>query len=129
MIVSYLPDAETHRLWPQIKGLLEPAAKFGECAVEHPDQVVWIAHENGTVHAAATTLLYDNGEAELRLAGGHRHRDWAPQLSETVSAWAKSAGATRLTMKGRRGWARYARACGWVALGKEGTGMIYEKEL
>ena len=124
MIVSYLPDAETHRLWPQIRALLEPAAKFGSVEVECSNQVVWIAHEGGTIHAAATTLLYDNGSAELRLAGGHRHRDWAPQLSETVSAWARSAGATRLTMKGRRGWARYAHRLGWVA-----HGTIYEKEL
>jgi hypothetical protein len=128
MQVNYLPDPEQHPLWPQIRALLEPAAKFGDVAVECPNQVIWIAHEDGTVYAAATTVLYQD-EAELRLAGGYRHRDWAPQLSETVSGWAKSAGAKKLTMKGRRGWARYARVCGWVTLGKKENGMIYEKVL
>jgi hypothetical protein len=126
MQVNYLPDAEHHPLWPQIVEMLRPAAEFGGVAVEHPDHVVWIAHEDGTVFAAATTLLYDDATAELMLAGGCRHRDWVPQLSETVSAWAKSAGATRLTMKGRKGWGRYARLCGWATLGNS---MIYEKEL
>lgn len=129
MKVSYLPDAENHPLWPAISGLLKPAADYGRTEVSHPNMVVWIAHENGTVFAAATTLLYDNGNAELRLAGGYRHREWAEQLSGTVSAWAKSAGAKKLIGRGRKGWARYARACGWVALGTDGEDTIYEKEL
>jgi hypothetical protein len=123
--ISSLPDAESHPLWPAIYDLLKPAADFGSVPVEHPDQVVWIAHENGTVFAAATTLLFTDQTAELRLAGGYRHRDWVPQLSETVSAWAKDAGAKKLTMKGRKGWGRYASATGWVAL----DGTSYEKEL
>lgn len=94
---------------------------------------MWIAFEGPTVFAAATTILWDDGEAELRLAGGCRHKEWVRPLDETVSAWAKSAGADRLTMRGRKGWARYARELGWVALGElaeDGrTGRIYQKEL
>jgi len=122
VIVSYLPDAETHRLWPAISGLLKLAAPFS-------NQLIWIAHREGTIHAAALTVLYEDRTAELLRAAGQRHRDWAPQLSETVSAWAKSAGAKKLTMKGRRGWARYAHALGWVTLGKDGNDTIYEKDL
>lgn len=129
MQVNYLPDAERHPLWPQIVELLKPAAKFGDVEVEHPDHVVWIAHENGTVFAAATTLLLADGNTELRLAGGYRHRDWIEQLNAVVSAWAKSAGAKKLTMRGRKGWARYARACGWVVAAPEANGLIYEREL
>lgn len=129
MQLSYLPDAEAHPLWPAIYAMLKPAADFGNVEVEHPNQIVWIAHENGTVFGAGTSILWDDGEAELRLAGGCRHREWVPQLSDTVSAWAKSAGARKLTMKGRKGWARYASELGWVALAAEGTGRIYEKEL
>jgi hypothetical protein len=125
--ICYLPDAETHRLWPQIRALLEPAA--GDVPVEYEHQCVWLAHEGGTVFAAATTILWGNGEAELRFAGGCRHKDWVPQLSDTVSAWAKAAGARKLTMKGRKGWARYARDLGWATLGEQGGDMIYQKEL
>jgi hypothetical protein len=63
MQVNYLPDAENHPLWPQIVEMLRPAAEYGGVAVEHPDHVVWIAHEDGTVFAAATTLLYDDATA------------------------------------------------------------------
>jgi hypothetical protein len=128
MQVNYLPDAERHPLWPAISELLRPAVLDGG-PVEHPDLVVWIAHENGTVFAAATTLLYEDGEAQLLLAGGCRHREWARDLSGTVSAWAKSAGATKLTCRGRKGWSRYARDCGWVTLGTDGKQTIYQKEL
>lgn len=124
-----MPDAESHPLWPAIRELLKPAAEFGSIPVDDPGQLIWIAHEDGTVFAAATSLLWDDGEAELRLAGGCRHREWAGLLSEVVSAWAKAAGAEKLIGRGRKGWARYARACGWVVLGTEGEDTIYEKVL
>jgi hypothetical protein len=61
MQVNYLPDPEQHPLWPQIRALLEPAAKFGDVAVECPNQVIWIAHEDGTVFAAATSCSLRHG--------------------------------------------------------------------
>lgn len=129
MRVSYLPEATEHPLWPQIRALLKPAADYGSIPVDDEGQIVWIAHENGTVFAAITTLLWNDGEAELRLAGGCRHKEWAKPLSETVSAWAKSAGAKKLTGRGRKGWARYARECGWAVTGTDGEDTLYEKDL
>jgi hypothetical protein len=129
LIVSYLPDPEQHPLWDGIRGLLKPAADYGEIPVFGPGECVWIAFDGPTVFAAATTLLWDDGEAELRLAGGYRHREWVGELDATITAWAKSAGASRITMRGRRGWERYARRFGWVRTGTEDGRVLYEKRL
>ena len=129
MIVSYLPDPESHPLWNGIKELLRPAAEYGEIPIKDEDELVWVAFDGPTIFAAATTLLWNDGEAELRLAGGARHKEWIAPLDEKVSAWARDAGATRLTMRGRKGWARYARAFGWVVSGTEDGKQLYEKVL
>lgn len=127
MQVSYLPEPHAHPLWDDIQRLLKPAEQGFPL---RDDELVWIVFDGPVLFAAATTLLWDDGEAELRLAGGYRHKAWARLLSETVSAWAKSAGATRLIGRGRRGWSRYARAFGWVPLGCDEDGrFMFEKEL
>lgn len=130
MIVSFLPEPEKHPLWPGIRELLEPAAKFGGIPAYSGDECVWVAFDGPTVFAAATTIMWNDGEAELLLAGGTRFRDWMGLLDATVSAWARDCGAEKLTMRGRKGWARFARAFGWVASGADEEGrQIYEKDL
>lgn len=130
MQIAWLPEPESHPLWPEMLRLLKPAAEFGGMPVRDEDELVWIIYNGPILYAVATTLLWDDGEAELRLAGGHCHRKWAGLLSETVSAWAKSAGAKRLTGRGRRGWSRYARELGWSRLGEDEDGrLIFEKVL
>ena len=126
MIVSYLPEPEKHPLWEDIKVLLEPAT---EGAPTPEGELVWIIYDGPVLYAAATTVLCDDGTARLRLAGGYRHKLWAEQLSEVVSAWARDCGATRLTGRGRKGWARYARAFGWDALDEEDGRLNFEKVL
>jgi hypothetical protein len=128
--LSYLPDAERHPLWPDLYRLLKPAADYGGIPVKDEDELVWIAYDGPTVFGAATTLLWDDGEAELRIAGGARFREWMGLLDEAVSAWARDCGAKKLTMRGRKGWVRYARTFGWVVLGTDHDGLtIFEKEL
>lgn len=124
MIVSYLPEREKHPLWPAIEELLRPA---GGPVV--PNELVWIAFDGQTLFGAGTTILYENGEAQIRLCGGHRHREWVEQAEGVVSAWARDCGAAKLTMQGRKGWARYFRAFGWVVLGTEDGKHLYEKAL
>ena len=124
MIVSYLPDPERHPLWEGIKGLLERA---GDSPVEN--ELVWIAYDGPILFGAGTTLLYDDGEAEIRLCGGFRHREWVNQALEIVELWARNCGAVKLTMRGRKGWGRYMRPFGWVALGVDDGKHTFEKVL
>jgi hypothetical protein len=125
-----LPDAGNHPLWPAIKGLLAEAERLGGIEAEPELDCIWIAFDGPTVFAAAATRLIPGDEAELRLAGGTRFREWIGLLDEAVSGWARDCGAYRLTMRGRKGWGRFARPFGWVALGADDAGrMIYEKEL
>ena len=129
MKISYVPDPENHPLWDGIKGLLRPAADYGEIPVRDDDEAVWIAFEGQAVFGAATTLLWDDGEAEIRCCGGRHMGRWVG-LGETVlSDWARKNGARKITMRGRKGWARILRAFGWVALGIEDGRTLYEKRL
>ena len=129
MQVSYLPDPEHHPLWNEIRALLKPAADFGEIPIRDSDEFVWIAFEGTALFAAGTTLLWDDGEAEIRLCGGHRHKDWVHEALALVEAWARRCDAKRLTMRGRKGWGRYVRPFGWVSLGIEDGRTLYEKAL
>lgn len=125
-----MPDPEEHPLWPAIKELLKPAADYGEIPVFGDGECLWVAFDGPTIYAAGTTLLWTDGEAEIRLCGGYRHKDWVQQALNTVEAWARDAGATRLTMRGRKGWLRYVRGFGWVTLGHDESGrQLYQKDL
>lgn len=128
MELSYLPDAENHPLWPHIFRLLEPAVMADEEVVD-PVDIVWVAYEGPTIFGVATSRP-EGDEARLRLAAGTRFREWMGLLDAEVSAWARMNGARRLTMRGRKGWARFARAFGWVALSCDEDGrMTFAKEL
>ena len=127
MIVSYLPNPESHPLWNGIRELLKPAC---EDEVLSPGEIVWIAYDGPTLFGAGTTALAEDERTAVIVAcGGHRHREWVHEALRIVEAWARDAGASRLTMRGRRGWARYVRALGWDATGTEGNKQIYEKDL
>lgn len=129
MEVSYLPDPERHPLWQGIKELLRPAADFGGIPVHDEDELVWIAFEGPTLFGAVTTLCWNDGEAEIRLGAGTRLADWIEPMEATVSAWARDCGAKTLTLRGRKGWARFAARFGWAPLGEEDGRMIFGKGL
>jgi hypothetical protein len=129
MQVSWLPEPERHPLWADILRLLEPG-NYGPHPVIDTSDWVWIIYDGPVLYAAATTRLHGDGEASLLLAGGHRFQEWIGLLDETVSKWARSGGANRLTMRGRVGWRRYARRFGWEALGQDNDNLtIFEKDL
>jgi hypothetical protein len=129
VIVSYLPDPESHPLWNGIKELLEPAAKRAGIGARDYQELVWVAFEGALLFGAATTLLYDDGEAEIVLCGGRHGVKWIGLGEATVSAWARDCGAKKLTLGGRKGWARVLRAFGWVPTGTEDGKTLYEKDL
>ena len=130
MDISWLPEPEGHPLWPDILRLLQPAADIGRIDAYQPCDWVRIIYDGPVLYGAATTRLLPGDEAELRLAGGARSRDWMGLLDEAVSEWARLGGAYRLTMRGRVGWQRYAARFGWATLGKDEIGRtMFEKEL
>ncbi len=130
MDISWLPEPEDHPLWPDILRLLEPAARLGAIDAYDPKDWVWIIYDGPTLYGAATTRLWPGDEAELRLAGGTRFHEWTGLLDETVSDWARRALAHKLTMRGRKGWSRFAAKFGWVRLGTDDQNrMMFEKEL
>lgn len=131
MQVSTLPEGDAHPAFPGILRLLERARTNPAHDVFDPAiDTLWIAFEGPTIFGAATTRLTTDGIAELRLAAGTRHREWIALLDSDVTAWARLCQARRLTMVGRKGWARYARAFGWVVRGQDEEGKsIFTKEL
>lgn len=130
MELSHLPDAHLREDWPIIEALLRPALSEPDDELFDPaSDVAWAIYEDATLYAAATTRLRTDGIAELRLAGGTRLRDWIGLLDEAVTDWARLCGATALNMRGRKGWGRFAAACGWDCLGMDEGKMLFTKEL
>lgn len=129
-MISTLPEPQRHPAWPDIEHMLRPAlSEPGHELFDPSIDVVWIAYEGQTIFAAATSRLRNDGTAELRLAGGVRHRDWVAALDEGVTEWARLCGALSLVMRGRKGWGRYARPFGWVVSGFDDGQQIFTKEL
>lgn len=129
MEIAWLPEPERHPLWTEILRLLERGV-FSPQAVIDTNDWVWIIYDGPVLRAAATTRLHEDGEACLLLAGGHRFQEWIGLLDETVAKWARSGGANRLTMRGRRGWERFAKRFGWRALGLDDDGLIqFQKDI
>lgn len=125
-----MPDPERHPLWEGIAALLKPAADYGGLPVRDEGELVWIAFDGPVLFGAVTTLCWDDGEAEIRLGAGARLKDWIEPMEAAVSAWARDCGARILTLRGRKGWGRFARPFGWVATGFDHDGRaIFEKEL
>ena len=130
MQVSWLPEPERHPLWADILRLLRPAAEYGGIDPYDPGDWVWIIYDGTVLYGAAVTRLLPGDEAELRLAGGGCFQRWIGLLDGAVSDWARRGGAYRLTMRGRRGWSRFASRFGWVALGHDDNNlMMFSKEL
>jgi hypothetical protein len=52
----------------------------------------------------------------LLCVAGKRFREWIGPMEAEMCAWGRLCGARRFVSRGRKGWARLARAFGWVAL-------------
>jgi hypothetical protein len=125
LIVSYLPEPERHPLWNEIQRLLQPAILDDSNALDK-GELVWIAYEGPVLFGAGTTVAYDDGEVRILACGGFKHREWVEQAIATVTAWARRSGGRKITMRGRKGWARYL--AGWAVSEADGQ-TIFEKDL
>lgn len=98
--------------------LLASACEAGVEPYRPEYDVLWIAYQWEALWGVATTRVSaDETEAELLCVAGKRFRDWIGPMEAMICAWARSGGVSRLTSRGRRGWARFASAMRWAALG------------
>jgi hypothetical protein len=127
--IVYLPEPESHPLWPEIRSLLEPAARLGGIEPYEPGDVVWLAFEGGKVWAAMVSrLAFD--VAEIRCVAGTRLKDWLPQWAAVFEEWARNCEAGLLECRGRKGWGRFADRFGWKFAHVDDDGLpVYQKEL
>ena len=104
------------RLWPMVKDMIFTAVKnadLGHTAdvekeVMHGNGVLWLAIEDDEIRGALATVLVKTDQrlvCMITALGGHRMKDWFHFLPQ-IEAWAKSEGATRMRLYGRRGWVR-----------------------
>jgi hypothetical protein len=128
VIISTLPEPQSHPAWPDIEALLATAATDTQ-PYDPAFDVVWIAFD-GAIWGAATTRLQTDGDAELLCVAGKRFREWIGPMEAEMCAWARLCGAGRFVSRGRDGWGRFAAAFGWDALGTDENGKaLFFKEL
>lgn len=107
-------------IWPlpltdDIIALLQPAADLAGGEIEHgPGWTTWTCHSDAELIGAAHVRRCIDRSVDCVLVGGRNYQEWIGLLDAGLGAWAKDEGATRLTARGRRGWARVLTNLGWT---------------
>ena len=118
-----------HGITDDIRKLLEPAAALGRTTIEAgPGWHVWTVHRDGELIGAANVRRCTDRSVDVVLVGGTESREWIGRLDELIGEWAVAEGATRLTARGRAGWARILTKQGWRAM-DNGHVTEYERGL
>ncbi len=116
MELQHVPLRNLNPLWPKIRPLLYLAMKRGDFSafapIEHAIHTgladVWIATENGDIHAAAVSE-YGNTETRkvctIVACGGEDMGKWI-HLLRNIEAKAKVDGCKAVRIIGREGWIR-----------------------
>lgn len=129
--IGVVQSPHTWEHWGEAKTFLEPARARGDFdTVLEPDEDLFAVLDGDELLAVATAW-FDVGEkrVEVKLVGGRDHRRWLGQLSDTIGAAARDAGATRLIAMGRAGWRKALSALGWAVIGETGGSLIYAREI
>ena len=129
--IGVVQSPHTWEHWEEAKAYLDPARARGDFnTVLEPDEELFAVLDGDELLAVATAW-FDVGEkrVEVKLVGGRDHRRWLEQLSDTIGAAARDAGATRLIAMGRAGWRKALSALGWAVIGETGGSLIYAREL
>jgi hypothetical protein len=118
--IGWIDSPKQWDRWPEAEALLEPARARADNLPEilGPHDVLWVVIDSGDLLAAATTVLFTDGNFEVTLVGGRDHRRWLASLNRMLGAVAKEAGASRMTAIGRRGWLKSLQRLGWAKLGE-----------
>lgn len=130
MNIGIVPRPTKAREWPQIKVFLEPAAKRGGVPILEQHEEVWTVIDDGELIAAATArILPEELTGEIVLVGGRDFKRWLGHLDWLLAAWFRMEGMKRVRAYGRRGWARFLHALGWVTVSEKDGVIAYEKAL
>lgn len=103
-------------VWPAVRDMLRAAHlknDLGHTAdlegdVLSGNGVLWLASTDSKIDAAAVTVLTRTDlhmVCVITAVGGSNRGRWLHMLSE-IEAWAKSEGAAKIRIFGRKGWVR-----------------------
>lgn len=103
-------------VWPAVRDMLRAAylkTDIGHTADLEADVlggngVLWLAATDSKIEAAVVTVLTRTDRhliCEITACGGSEPRRWVHMLAP-IEAWAKSEGAVKMRLHGRKGWAR-----------------------
>lgn len=126
MIIGIVPDPLNHPDWPQIKTLLDPAAKRGKVPVLEAGELVWAVYGPDLL-GAATARLTTDGFGEVILVGGKNHRRWIHELDARIGVAMREAGMKSVRAYGRKGWVKVLK--NWTVIGADGEAVGYERTL
>lgn len=121
-----------NEVWPHARELIRSAIDYTglndfsdiETDILYGDQLLWLASENNSIEAAATTQIAKVNNQKicvLTACAGHHRERWLP-LFEKIEQFAKNEGCVSMRIYGRKGWER-------VLNGYRVAHVILEKEL
>ena len=103
-------------VWPLARELIRSAIDYTELNdfsdietdVLYGDQLLWLAYENKSIEAAATTQIIKVRNQKvliLTACAGHDRGRWLP-LFEKIEQFGRDEGCKRCRIYGRKGWER-----------------------
>lgn len=121
-----VPPAKTGKAWPFIEAWVAAALKRGN-ADQSPEDIrqqldrggmqLWLIWGDGRPHGVCITELVESTRGRicnLVVLAGERFGTWA-HLEADIARWASEHwGCVRLSLIGRKGWARRLAGAGWV---------------
>lgn len=120
-------------IWPlpltdEIIALLQPAADLAGEAIEHgPGWTTWVVTKGKEFVGAAHVRRCTDRSVDCVLVGGNGYLEWIGPLDTGLGAWAKDEGATLITARGRKGWARVLTKLGWSVSYEAGVAEYVKK--
>lgn len=112
MMAVCVDPARIGEVWPHFRDKIRQAVeKVGltDFAIVERDvlagrDLLWLAYEEPTIHAAATTSLV-NGVCEIVACGGENLKAFLPLLND-LEQFARDEGCKAVRIIGRKGWQR-----------------------
>jgi hypothetical protein len=120
--VIFVPPAKTAAAWPFVERWVEAALKRGNADqsgedvrghIERGTMQLWLAWDDdaGRPRGCFVTEVLDGARGRycnfVVAGGGRGFSPW--RMEDWFAAWAREKGCVRLTLVGRRGWARRLR--------------------